>query len=82
MVGAVVGAYQAKTHLADLLDRVEQGERITITRHGKPVADLVPPAGAPDMTVDEAIDGILELGAGNRLGDDLTIAQLIEEGRR
>ncbi len=79
---ATVGAYQAKTHLAELLDRVEEGERITITRHGKPVADLVPPAGAPDMTVDAAIDGILELGAGNRLGDDLTIAQLIDEGRR
>lgn len=78
---ATVGAYQAKTHLADLLDRVERGERITITRHGKPVADLVPPAGAPDMTVDAAIEGILELGADNLLGDDLTIRQLIDEGR-
>lgn len=34
------------------------------------------------MPVHEAIEGILELGAGNRLGDDLTIAQLIDEGRR
>lgn len=37
-----VGAFEAKTHLAALLERVEHGERITITRHGKPVARLVP----------------------------------------
>lgn len=41
-----VGAYEAKTHLPQLLDRVEGGETITITRHGKPVAKLVPAAGA------------------------------------
>ncbi len=34
-----VGAFEAKTHLSDLLDRVERGERFTITRHGKPVAN-------------------------------------------
>ncbi|MFL6466305.1 MAG: type II toxin-antitoxin system Phd/YefM family antitoxin [Bryobacteraceae bacterium] len=38
----VVGAFEAKTHLAELLDRVCEGESITITRHGKPVAQLVP----------------------------------------
>ena len=37
-----VGAYQAKTHLPQLLDRVEGGETITITRHGKPIARLIP----------------------------------------
>ena len=40
-----VGAYEAKTHLPQLLDRVEGGETITITRHGKPVAKLVPASG-------------------------------------
>lgn len=44
---ASVGAYEAKTHLADLLDRVQRGEQIIITRHGKPVARLVP-EGRPD----------------------------------
>ena len=39
-----VGAYEAKTHLSALLDAVEAGETITITRHGKPVAQLMPPA--------------------------------------
>jgi prevent-host-death family protein len=42
-----VGVYEAKTHLASLLDRVESGEEVVITRHGKPVARLVP-VDAPD----------------------------------
>lgn len=37
-----IGAYEAKTHLPRLLDRVEQGETLTITRHGRPVARLGP----------------------------------------
>ena len=37
-----IGAYEAKTHLPRLLDRVARGESLTITRHGKPVARLVP----------------------------------------
>ena len=37
-----VGAFEAKNKLAELLDLVEQGEEITITRHGKEVARLVP----------------------------------------
>ena len=38
-----IGAFEAKTHLPKLLDRVERGESLLITRHGKPVAELVPP---------------------------------------
>ena len=37
-----IGAFEAKNRLAALLDRVEAGEEIVITRHGKPVARLVP----------------------------------------
>ncbi len=37
-----VGAFEAKNKLGSLLDRVERGEEIVITRHGKPVARLVP----------------------------------------
>lgn len=36
-----VGIFEAKTHLSSLLDEVEKGGEITITRHGKPVAKLV-----------------------------------------
>jgi len=38
---AVVGAFQAKTHFSQLLDRVAKGEEITITKHDRPVARLV-----------------------------------------
>ncbi len=37
-----VGAYDAKTHLPKLLERTQKGERFVITKHGRPVAELVP----------------------------------------
>ena len=37
-----VGSFDAKTHFSELLDRAEQGEEITITRRGKPVARVIP----------------------------------------
>ncbi len=40
----IVGAYEAKTHLPRLLDRVARGESLIITRHGRPVAQLTPVA--------------------------------------
>ena len=40
--GNLVGAYDAKTHFSELLEWVATGEEITITRHGVPVARLVP----------------------------------------
>lgn len=43
-----VGAFEAKNTLGALLDRVENGEEIVITRHGRPVARLVPSAGSTD----------------------------------
>jgi prevent-host-death family protein len=43
-----VGAFDAKNKLGQLLDLVERGEEITITRHGRPVARLVPPASRVD----------------------------------
>lgn len=39
---AEIGAYDAKTHLPQLLERVQRGERFVITKHGRPVAELVP----------------------------------------
>jgi prevent-host-death family protein len=43
-----IGAFEAKNTLGTLLDRVERGEEIVITRHGKPVARLVPSSGGID----------------------------------
>jgi prevent-host-death family protein len=76
-----VGAYEAKTHLSELLERVAKGEKITITKHGVPVAMLVPPPAAEKPDVEAAVEALLEFGKGRTLGD-LTIRDLIEEGRR
>ncbi len=76
-----VGSYEAKTHLPALLDRVAQGEQITITRHGVPVAMLVPASDARRHDVRETIEAMLEFRKGNRL-DGLSIREMIEEGRR
>jgi prevent-host-death family protein len=76
-----VGSYEAKTHLPALLDRVAQGEQITITRHGVPVAILVPPEGTRKADVQAAIRDMIEFRKGHRL-DGLSIRELIEEGRR
>ena len=45
-----IGAFEAKNKLAALLDRVERGEEIVITRHGKAVARLVPNVGGIDQS--------------------------------
>ena len=76
-----VGAYEAKTHLPRLLDEVERGEQITITRHGKRIACLVPIDQVDQGKVDVAIDTIQRIRQENTL-DGLSVRQLIEEGRR
>jgi prevent-host-death family protein len=56
-----VGAFEAKNTLGSLLDRVEQGEEIVITRHGKAVARLVPDHGVPSRDqVQAAFDRMRE----------------------
>lgn len=76
-----VGAFEAKTHLSKLLDRVAKGERIAIEKHGVPVAVLQPPASPRQMSVSEAIEALKSFSAEHSLGD-ISIRELIEEGRR
>ncbi len=76
-----VASYQAKTHLPALLKRVAQGEQITITRHGVPVAVLVPVPGAKKGDVRETIRDILASREGWTLGG-ASVGELVEEGRR
>jgi prevent-host-death family protein len=61
-MGRTVGAFEAKTHLAALLDRVERGEEITITRRGRAVARLVP--AEPPRADAEADSVVAQLRAG------------------
>ncbi|HOI67937.1 MAG TPA: type II toxin-antitoxin system prevent-host-death family antitoxin [Thiomonas arsenitoxydans] len=75
-----VGAFEAKTHLPALLKRVAAGERITITRHGQPVAQLAPVHTAtPDPLA--AIEELLGFSRGCTTGEG-SVRALIEDGRR
>jgi prevent-host-death family protein len=58
------GVYEAKTKLPDLIKQVQQGERITITNRGTPVADLVPSVGRAGQQAMEAIEAIKAMRAG------------------
>ncbi|MDH4120473.1 MAG: type II toxin-antitoxin system prevent-host-death family antitoxin [Deltaproteobacteria bacterium] len=86
-----IGAYQAKTHLGQLLERVAKGEHITITKHGVAVATLGPPESSESgglsgerktaHTVAEAIQRMKDFRRHHRLGGE-SIRAMIEEGRR
>ena len=76
-----VGAFEAKTHLPQLLKRVSQGERFVITRHNRPVAELIPFRSRDTARIRAAIDGLKEFQKTHSLGG-LSIRQMIEEGRR
>lgn len=76
-----VGAYEAKTHLPKLLDRVAKGERIMITRHGAPVAILQPADTEKQIDVAAVIQKMRRFRKAHRL-DGLSIKELIEKGRR
>ncbi len=75
-----VGAYEAKTHLPKLLEDVARGETITITKHGVPVAILVPPPAAKRADRAKVIEELRRFRQGITL-DGLSIREMIEEGR-
>ena len=78
----LVGAYDAKTHFSELLERVVAGEQITITRHGAPVARLVPVQTVfSEEERRAAIAAMRQLASRNRL-DGLSVKALIAEGRK
>ena len=78
---STVGAYEAKTRLSELLDRVERGERITITRNGRPSAVLqfVRTSRSPDVR--DAIEALVAFRRGRRL-EPGELRSMTEEGRR
>jgi prevent-host-death family protein len=80
----VIGVRDAKTQLPKLLERVRRGERFVITKHGRPVAQLVPAAAEAAPGVKEIIQQMQQWQEreGPTLGPGLTIRELREEGRR
>ena len=77
-----VQASEAKAKFAELLDQVEQGETIVITRHGKVIAQLVPDEEALTRRSQEAIEGILELRTHTKPVSVEEILAWKNEGRR
>ena len=75
-----VGIYEAKTHFSELVARVQEGETIEITRHGKAVARLEPP-----LQQRRALDEVLTEMDEFRKGRHATVDEILEwrdEGRR
>jgi prevent-host-death family protein len=79
-MSADIGAYEAKTHLPELLERVARGERFTITKHGRPVARLVPIERTGLDRRRDAIERLKRFRDGQTL--DVPVKELISEGRR
>jgi len=81
----VVGAFEAKTKLAELLDKVEAGESVTITRRGKAVAQMIAVKSDGES---ERMRALVEeikrtrVGRGKPAGPGTTISELIKAGRR
>ena len=80
-----VGSYEAKTHLPQLLTRVEKGETITITKHGKPIAVLSPARSVPQRDVKTVIEEFRayskEQARTRKPLSSREIKEMIEEGR-
>ncbi|MFK5985427.1 MAG: type II toxin-antitoxin system prevent-host-death family antitoxin [Pseudomonadota bacterium] len=76
----VVGSYDAKTKLAEILRRVNSGESFTITNRGKPVADLIPSRSDRRIKAESAINNILK--ATKHQVSDALLEELKEEGRK
>lgn len=78
----MVGAFDAKTQVSALLDRVARGERITITRHGVPAAMLVPVGVAgPKLTHEEIVEGMRALRKRVK-PDRISVREKVNDGRQ
>ncbi|MBC8167570.1 MAG: type II toxin-antitoxin system prevent-host-death family antitoxin [Bryobacteraceae bacterium] len=78
----MIGAFEATTHLASLLDRVAKGEKIIITRHGVPAALLVPVGPSEQkLSHKEIVEGMRELRKRVKPGT-MSVRDMVNEGRR
>ena len=77
-----VGAFEAKTHLSALLDRVSQGEKITITRHGVPAALLVPVEKTRSKPTHQEVVEAMRALRKRIKPDAMSVREMVNEGRR
>ena len=78
---AEIGASEAKSHLSQLLARVRKGERFVITKHGNPVAELIPFRKRDPEKIRAAIEDLRTFQNAHSL-DGLSVREMIEEGRK
>ncbi len=77
-----IGAFEAKTHFSALLEKVEKGEAVVITKHGKAIARLSP-IGSNKKTVKEAILELKQFQSTHKLAlNGLDWKKLRDEGRK
>jgi prevent-host-death family protein len=77
-----VQASEAKTHLPQLLDEVERGQTLIITRHGRPIARIVP---EPDLRKEQSEKAIAAITQLRRLTGKVSIEEILsarDEGRK
>jgi len=77
-----IQASQAKTHLPELLDAVERGETLVITRHGRAIARIVPELDRRQAEIDRAIAGIRAARKGRKQVGVREILTARDEGRK
>jgi prevent-host-death family protein len=82
----IIAAFEAKTKFSELLDRVERGEEIIVTRHGKRVARIIPDEANREIQADDLLRRFMAVREGLRAkGVSWTVDEIIEaknEGRR
>lgn len=77
-----IGAFEAKTHLSQLLDQVANGESIIITRHGMPVAQLVPAKPTRDRQALQVLVAEIKRTRKGRMLGGIKVKDLIHEGHK
>jgi antitoxin (DNA-binding transcriptional repressor) of toxin-antitoxin stability system len=75
-----IGSFEAKTKFSEILRKVEQGERFTVTRRGKVVAEINPPARTVKPVPQDVIDRLMHPRIHGISGDEVLAA--IRHGRR
>jgi prevent-host-death family protein len=76
-----VAVYEAKTRLSELLAEVEQGEQVTITRHGRPIARLVAATARRAGSQRQQVAATLAALAAERIQLEGSVKEWVSEGR-
>jgi len=76
-----IGAYELKTHLSEVLDAVEHGQSVVVTRHGRQIARISPESSKQQEHVKQAVASLVNFPR-TKLPKGVSIRSLIEGGRR